>query len=704
MKNKIKIFIAVFTIFISSCSDYLNVEYLLEDKMDLQDVFESVDYSREWLAGVYSHLRNDNYDVTIKEQNTNQFNFISDDMFYTDRDKVGDMVFGQMANYPIYRGGQYTEQFLQNSWRECYVGIRDASIFIHNIQINKQMSAEEIRISRAEARFLRAYYYWQLLRKYGPIPLLPDEGVDFNQEYDELAIPRSTYEECVDYIASELALAARDLPGVEGRSNREIAKPTRGAALGARAKVYLYGASPQYNGNTSAWAQKLVNHDGRSLLADKDGNVIYKPERWAKAAAAALDVMNLGEYELYTVAKRDLSTGNMRGEAGASSGMTFDYYQYPKTIEPPFKAGYSDAKFPLGWSDIDPCESYRQLFDGSLRAFANPELMFTRGYGDFMNNLSQHQMPRSLGGWNCHGLTLKMYDAYYMNDGKDFDRDRETLQGYTSANSRSDFYYQKYLPLPPKVSLHNANREPRFYASVAYNGSIWENKESPESNNKRYNQIFYYRDGEDGKDASGFYIWSGIGIRKYYHPDDWSGYRVPKAEPAMRYAEVLLTYAEAINELDQSYNIPSYDGGGTITVSRSKAEISKGLRPVRVRAGLPDFTDDHGDDQAKMRELIKREWQIEFMGESHRYYDLRRWKDAEKEESMQVYGFNMNITGRISDTTEHPELWNIWHSPVEIPQVPAIFAEKMYLWPISHNELRRNRNLTQNPGWTYFDE
>jgi hypothetical protein len=289
-----------------------------------------------------------------------------------------------------------------------------------------------------------------------------------------------------------------------------------------------------------------------------------------------------------------------------------------------------------------------------------------------------------------------MYDAYYMNDGSDFDRNAPTSQGYTSPNSRLSTYYQKYLPLPPNVSLQNANREPRFYASVAYNGSIWENEGSALTSKLRYGQIFYYRDSENGKDASGFYMWTGIGIRKYYNPQDWSGYRVPKAEPAIRYAEVLLTYAEALNELDgASYNIPTYDGKGTITIKRDQAEISKGLRPVRVRAGLPDFTDELFGNQAEMRTRIKREWQIEFMGEAHRYYDLRRWKDAEKEESMPVWGFYMNMTKAQREA---------WDTPVEISLVPAIFADKMYLWPISHSELRRNRNLTQNPGWTEFTE
>jgi hypothetical protein len=346
-----------------------------------------------------------------------------------------------------------------------------------------------------------------------------------------------------------------------------------------------------------------------------------------------------------------------------------------------------------------------------------------------MDNLSIHQMPRSLGGWNCHGLTLKMYDAYYMADGSDFYRYKTGIdengdryfysdpqaegpayaKEWTETLNRNRYqYYTKWEPLPPGVSMQNANREPRFYASVAYNGSIWENEGSPVEDNKRYTQVFTYRNCGDGKDASGFYYWTGIGIRKYYNPQDWQNARVQKAEPAIRYAEVLLTYAEALNELTTQHTVPAYDGTGSITVTRNQTEISRGLRPVRVRAGLKDFTDDYYNDKDEMRMRIKREWQIEFMGESHRYYDLRRWGDAEREESMPVWGFNMDMTGPTkfseiggSDTQRQRDLWVIPH---EISIVPAIFSEKMYLWPISQDELKRDKNMVQNPGWKTFEE
>jgi len=742
-----------------ACSNYLNVEPQLNEAVNLNDVFTTMDYSKQWLAGVYSHLReHDNWDVCTKEQNSNQFNFISDDMYYTDREKVGDYVFGQLASYRIYRGGQYTEQFLQDQWSECYNGIRNASIYIHNIDnltkgdnIRQGMDAGQLAVyikqTKAEARFLRAYYYWELLRKYGPIPILPDEGIDFTASYEDLAIPRSRYDVCVDYIASEMALAAIDLP--LDRSPNEIMKPTKGAALAARAKAYLFGASPQYNGNTSSFAKQLVSYDGSPLIDPE-----YKEERWAQAAAAAKDVMDLGKYFLFYVLKNDSNSVNLKNVTGYA--LTFDYYREPKTIEPGGTIvpdgnngwmiqqqsfpGYSDQQFnkgqgQCGWADIDPCESYRRLFDGSIPASSNPELIFTRGYGNEMDNLSLHQMPRSLGGWNCHGLTMKINDAYYMADGSDFYRYKEgfddqgrkyfyddpaadmpayvwsasaaaTRQAIcTNATATSFNFYQKWAPLPPGVSLQNANREPRFYASVAYNGSIWENDDSPAvDQGTRYSQIFIYRNCQDGEDASGFYYWTGIGIRKFYNQKDWKDNRVPKAEPAIRYAEVLLTYAEALNELTQTYNIPAYDGTGTITVSRSKDEISKGLRPVRVRAGLKDFTDDYFSDKDEMRMRIKREWQIEFMGESHRYYDLRRWGDAAREESMPVYGYNMDMTGPLGYSAGTYLQRDYWLTPHAISIIPALFAEKMYLWPISQDELRKNRKMTQNPGWKTFDE
>jgi hypothetical protein len=678
------------------CADYLEVEHLLQNSMDLQTVFESKDYSDQWLAGVYSRLEGVNMDVASK--GTTPFNLISDDMYYNDRRKAND----NGRTYNKFKNGEYGEGDEQGSWGQCYQGIRDASTYILNIdKCTTELTAAEIVDRKAQARFVRAYLYWLLLRKYGPIPILPVEGLDFTESYDDLAIPRSPYADCAEFIAGELALAAQDLP-VAIRDTRNVARPTRGAALAARAKVYLFSASPLFNGNTDAWAAQLVDHEGNRLISDQRDE--YK---WAKAAAAAKEVMDLGVYELHTVSRKSVGGGgNVSGQFGG--GPTYSYWAYPPTIDPPHDKNdeFWTADFPNGWANIDPFESYRQIFNGDMGVHGSSELIFTRGLnqdGEDIRALVLHQMPRiPQGGWNAHGLSLKMYDAYYMNDGSEFPTEPRPA-GYTpdaySNDPDADNYYGKWLPLPPKTSLQNFNREPRFYASVAYNGSIWECDGNPDrtTDGYLYQQVFYYHDHRNGKQPgeTQFYLPTGIGIKKYYHPSDYVGNIRWKPEPAIRYAEVLLTYAEALNELTGSHVVPSYDGASSIAVSRSMPEMSKAIRPVRVRAGLPDFEADVYSDREKFKAKVKRERQIELMGEGHRYFDLRRWKDAPTEENAAVRGFNMNMPSSQRDR---------FHQPVDVLDLPSVFVDKMYLWPISHSELRRNRKLTQNPGWTYFIE
>lgn len=167
-----------------------------------------------------------------------------------------------------------------------------------------------------------------------------------------------------------------------------------------------------------------------------------------------------------------------------------------------------------------------------------------------------------------------------------------------------------------------------------------------------------------------------------------------KWEPAIRYADILLMYAEALNELSGSYSIASWDGSETYTVSRDVNEMKRGIRPVRCRAGIPDYTAADYADQNTLRKKIKRERMIEFLGEGKRYYDLRRWMDAPIEESKPVYGCNVLMTANQKDE---------FQQVVPIYNLPTVFTEKMYFWPISTDELKRNRNLVQNPGWKYFD-
>lgn len=650
----------------TSCSDYLNVEGELKNAQNIEKIFESRDYTEQWLAEAFYYLTRNNSDINTKDYCITNF---SDDMVFGDRG----------TEYQQFKYAEYNENYKNESWSEAYAGIRQASILIHNVDRNLEMSADEIKDTKAQARFVRAYLYWKLLQKYGPIPLLPDEGLDYDIAYDDLSIPRNTYDECAEFISNEMILAAKDLP--TERDNRNISRPTRGAALATRAKALLYAASPINNprpADTERFTD-LVDDRGRFLMAQE-----YNNEKWARAAAAALDVIELGKYEIYTKARRTSSS---------SEG-------YPLTIAPPEHPVYSLENYPDGWADIDPYDSYRSLFNGDLYPSNNPEMIFTLGLNDGgqgVKNMVYHQLPHEGGGYNCHSMTGKQCDAYEMNTGVPFER--KESYGYVTMEEDNAGTYK---PLKAGVSKEYANREPRFYASVAYNGCLW-NFLNATKNEYRNKQVFYYRGESSGWANTEQWLLTGIGIMKYVSPRDLQnqgsasssgGYVINKAPLCIRYADVLLWYAEALNEVQGDYEIMSWDNQKSHLISRDEDEMSFAISRVRLRAGLPNYGVDVYRDPDEFRRKLKHERQIEFFAENSRYFDLRRWKDAEKEESELVKGCNPKMSEKDKD---------LFHKQIVLSFIPTTFNRKMYFWPISHEELKRNKRLTQNPGWTYND-
>ena len=578
----------------ASCN-YLDVNTDTKDRMSLEEVFTDETYTEQWLANAYSYLTNSEFaDISIT--GSNPFNF-SDDIYN-----------------PIYKSFKevtYGEEQWPYTWKYSYQGIRQAAIFIQNVDMCNELTSEERADYKAQARFVRAYFYWLMLRKYGPVPLVPDEGIDYTKEYDELGIPRNSYDECVEYISNEMLLAAKDLP--LSRSALYIARPTRGAALATRAKALLYAASPINNprpGDQEKFAD-MVNWDGKHLIAQE-----YDDKKWAIAAAAARDVMELGQYDLYHA--------GVRRPESAMSG-------FPATITPPDDGDFSNNLWPNGWKDIDPFESYRAIFNGSLAASDNPELIFTRGQNLKEESVSQmvlYQLPPLGNGFNTHGITQKQCDAYYMNDGTDCPgKDMEIGRGNGSKRAegfvtREEEAQKKYPELDVHeegVSKQYVQREPRFYASVAFNGSTWYFLNRSQQHEKNL-QVFYYRGSGNGYTNTSYWLRTGIGVKKFVHPNDchWGNdplvtqYIQKKVDPAIRYADILLMYAEALNEVDGTYNIPSWDGAKSYAIKRDIDEMKRGTRPVRCRAGLPDFK-DYGSKEA-MRANIKRERQIELMG------------------------------------------------------------------------------------------
>lgn len=638
----------------SSCSDYLDVDKYFYDQLSIDSAFSKRKYVDGWLSNAFEPIQY----ITEGE---GMRRWMSDDIVkYEGRDY-------QNGNYSASTNNGDSENLLY----KAYEAVRKASTFIDNVDRCGELTQVEKADMKGQMRFIRAYAYWSLIRHFGPVPLIPEHGLDVSLSYEELSLPRASLDEIVEFIDQDLVIAARSLPMT--RTVNNMGRPTRGAALALRARILLWVASPLMNGNKDLFNVK-DNH-GRQLVPQE-----YDESKWAKAAAAAKEVMDLGLYELYTI-EPDPDT--------------------PEYERPPYNAKYSDKNFPDGWANVDPYLSYKSIFDGTIIGSKNPELIFTRTSrgNEQINHWVSNCMPRTLSGSNLIGVSQKQIDAYYMDNGQTIQEAKATgyykEDGFTTSDNPLNPGGAPFLPA--NVSWQYAHREPRFYASIAYCGSIWVCASANEAQ-YRNKQIFYYRDLNDGK--QGFKEdcpLTGIGFKKFVNDEDaftQGGYRMDKTENTIRYAEMLLIYAEALNELTpgQSYTVEKYNGE-TMTVQRDVNEIRSAMKPIRMRAGVPDFDDVVYENQELFRTALKRERQIELVGENcFRYYDLRRWKDALLEENQPLMGCNINIS---DDETRIQEFYR----PTVVASMPKVFTQRMYLWPFPDKELKRNVNLTQNPGW-----
>lgn len=638
----------------SSCSDYLDVDKYFYDQLSIDSAFSKRKYVDGWLSNAFEPIQYITEGEGVRR-------WMSDDIVkYEGRDY-------QNGNYSSSTNNGDSENLLL----KAYEAVRKASTFIDNVDRCGELTQVEKADMKGQMRFIRAYAYWSLIRHFGPVPLIPEHGLDVSLSYEELSLPRASLDEIVEFIDQDLVIAARSLPMV--RTVNNMGRPTRGAALALRARILLWVASPLMNGNKDLFNVK-DNH-GRQLVPQE-----YDESKWAKAAAAAKEVMDLGIYELYTI-EPDPET--------------------PEYERPPYNEKYSDKNFPDGWANVDPYLSYKSIFDGTIIGSKNPELIFTRTSrgNEQINHWVSNCMPRTLSGSNLIGVSQKQVDAYYMDNGQTIQEAEATgyykEDGFTTSSNPLNPGGAPFLPA--NVSWQYAHREPRFYASIAYCGSIWACASANEAQ-YRNKQIFYYRDLNDGK--QGFKEdcpLTGIGFKKFVNDEDaftQGGYRMDKTENTIRYAEMLLIYAEALNELTpgQSYTVEKYNGE-TMTVQRDVNEIRSAMKPIRMRAGVPDFDDVVYENQELFRTALKRERQIELVGENcFRYYDLRRWKDALLEENQPLMGCNINISDDVTRIQE-------FYRPTVVASMPKVFTQKMYLWPFPVKELKRNVNLTQNPGW-----
>ncbi len=663
MKKIILPIVTFMTLMFGGCTDYLNVDDYFKDTFMEDSIFASKTNITRYYNGA----------VTLLPREAQLWHYGSTPGVTGSDEAVScgswnggflDIQFSgtQLTTDKITASAMSGWEWNFNVWEPCYKIIRKCNIILSNIDGVPDMNSFEKMEFRSEVRFLRAYAYYWILRNQGPMILLGDRVLSSNESPEYYETVRGTFDECVDYICSEFEAAAENLP--LKRSIDMIEAPTKGVALSLVARIRLYAASPLFNGGDVArryfsdWTRKT---DGVQYV-----NMEYDERKWALAAAAAKRVMDLGIYDLYTV------------EA--------DQYTAP------LPANVPSAPYPDGAGGIDPYRSYSEQFTGESVDVTNKELIWgTDGVGGHLSWI----FPLTLGGSSCVSVPQRMVDYFYMADGRDI---KNASAEYPYNNRpfdrtcivQNDKILSKNYTLKAGTFAAYDNREPRFYANIGFSGRYW-TMSSTHDAGKHDQIVSYYKGANSGMTSStnNVYNITGYSGVKFVHPQDacagTNNKQIDKTFPVIRYAEILLSYAEALNNLTQQHEV---DGK---TFSRDEEEIKKAFNRIRYRAGLPGVADDELASIESFNKVIQRERAIELFWEGRRYYDIRRWGIVEELEKEPLQGLNVSVGE-----------WSGFYQPTIIQYSTIrerVFKPKMMLLPLSLDELRKVPTLDQNPGW-----
>jgi len=458
---------------LSACKKFL--DQVPDDKQTIDDVFKKKSESEKYLAGVYSYIRQ-NTDWNT----TSPWEGLSDEI---------DVTYNDYATYSMNLGQWDQNRTDYNFWVHYYQGIRRASYFIQRIPENPEIEPQLIRQYIAEARVLRAYFYSCIMAQYGPAIILPDLPVPPDASIDDFSFSRNSYDECVNYVTSEIDKAIPDLPASQGNT-REYGRIKKGMALAIKARTLLYAASPLYNGNTDYASFK--NRDGKVLISQVADN-----NKWKKAADAAKELIDMPDYSLY---KELDASGN-----------------------------------------IKPYESLKNLW---LKDW-NSEVILCKLNDDKNYSIDKNGSPYILGGWSSWGPTQQSVDAYFTANGRSID---DPESGYTESGftTTANNYYAA------GTSNMYVNREPRFYVNITFNQSKWINNASNNNSGTGSSPITIqlYKGGNSGQYTGRNWSRTGYVVRKMVNPNSKVGpdQIADRAEIIFRLGEFYLSYAEALNE------------------------------------------------------------------------------------------------------------------------------------------------------------
>ncbi|WP_312791313.1 RagB/SusD family nutrient uptake outer membrane protein [Sphingobacterium sp.] len=527
MKIKIKTFqwILIGSLTLSSlsgCKNYL--DQVPDDVITVDDIFKSKANTDKFLANIYNTLPNELAQRFVGTGNAGPWTAASDEAKYTwDFNYANNMTASVWSN---------TDGTIGDIYKSYYQGIRNATYFIQEIDGANSAEVTSVMKStyKAEARALRALYYFYLIRSYGPIPLIGDKLLDFNAPIADLRLPRTPFDQCVEYIVTELDEAYKELPYTP--NNSEYGRITKGIAKAYKVEALLLKASPLFNGNPDYAGVK--NLDGTALFS-----VTEDKQKWVEAAVAAKEFIDEFVPTYYSL--------------------------YQESNNDPFLAAYLSCRnvMTVDW---------------------NREWIFARSNSG--NNTQYDRTPKHVGfpsaaqGGGALGATQSMVDAYFTKNGLSIADDG------TYKDSGFSNFKAPYDVAERRTFNMYVNREPRFYVGITYSGSYWLNQ----ANSSAAVISLFNKSGNSGRSQSTSDVTpTGYTVRKNVASNGNA-----RGALMLRLGNIYLDYIEALNEsspndpdilkylniIRKRAGIAGY-GEGTIAVPVGQSAMREAIRKER---------------------------------------------------------------------------------------------------------------------------
>ncbi|MAH20546.1 MAG: RagB/SusD family nutrient uptake outer membrane protein [Flavobacteriaceae bacterium] len=646
-----KKYVIILFIISTSCEkDYLDV---VPDNIATIDLaFNTRSTAENFLSTCYTYIP----EHANVEQN---FSLLAGDeiWYYAEND----FYMNNETSFRLAKGMQNSASPYLNYWEggrgaphSLFNALRDCNIFLENLVEVPGLEEDERLKWIDEVKVLKAFYHFWLMQMYGPIPII-DQNIPVGASPEQTNVKRESIDDVVSYLVQILdeVIEAENLPGLINYIYTDMGRITMPIAKALKAKVLVLAASPIFNGNTDL--SELTDNLGNKLVSQ-----VYDPQKWVYARDAlfeAIESAHLNGHQLYEFNQQIPIIGGINEEITTELSLR-------AAITEPFNTEIIWA-FAPEWT-------------GDLQMWCQPR--WTADHSALFGYTKKSHAP-----------TLNMVETFYTNNGVPIDEDltwdygnRYDVIETPLFDSNNENFHEFYIEDDYYTAKLHTYREPRFYSSIGFDGGKWF---SLETENINFIPHLNAKAGAaSGKQGFEIYSITGFFAKKLVHYENIISLQGSTIKgysfPIIRLSDLYLMYSEALNE----------------TKAAPDSEVYEYIQRVRTRAGLDDggdilntwqmYSTNPSKPMTKdgMRKIIHQERMIELALEGHRYWDLKRWKLATEY-------FNKPIQG-----------WNIFRSDVEgFYEVENIFyrnfSTKDYLWPISQNELLRNPNLIQNPGW-----